>query len=143
MIERDVDEIKECAACGEGAVADAHDVAGVAAGDVPADGGVAEETSNRQVKRTNCHFCGYLCGFLATVENGRIVDLKVDPTRYPYSEKTLAGCRRWRMNLQTLDAPDRVNYPLKRVGDRGSNTWQRVTWDEALDDIATRLQYLA
>ena len=143
MIARDVDEIKECAACGEGAVADAHDVAGAAPSDVPADGGVAEETPNRQVKRTNCHFCGYLCGFLATVENGRIVDLKVDPTRYPYSEKTLAGCRRWRMNLQTLDAPDRVNYPLKRVGDRGSNTWQRVTWDEALDDIATRLQDLA
>ena len=47
------------------------------------------------------------------------------------------------MNLQTLDGPDRVNYPLKRVGERGSNTWQRVSWDEALDDIAQRLQTLA
>ena len=99
--------------------------------------------SEREIKRTNCHFCGYLCGFLATVEDGRIVDLQVDPSRYPYSEKTLAGCRRWRMNLQTLDGPDRVNYPLKRVGDRGSNQWQRVTWDEALDDIAARLSALA
>ena len=144
MIERDVNENMECAAGDEGVGEAAADgAAGVAAGDVPADGSSAEETPNRQVKRTNCHFCGYLCGFLATVENGRIVDLKVDPTRYPYSEKTLAGCRRWRMNLQTLDAPDRVNYPLKRVGDRGSNTWQRVSWDEALDDIAKRLQDLA
>ena len=99
--------------------------------------------SEPEIKRTNCHFCGYLCGFLATVEDGRIVDLQVDPTRYPYSEKTLAGCRRWRMNLQTLDGPDRVNYPLKRVGERGSNQWQRVTWDEALDDIAARLKALA
>ena len=144
MTERDVDEIKECVADDEdsGAVT-VNDAAGVAASDASASGSSAEKAPNQQVKRTNCHFCGYLCGFLATVENGRIVDLKVDPTRYPYSEKTLAGCRRWRMNLQTLDAPDRVNYPLKRVGDRGSNTWQRVSWDEALDDIAARLQDLA
>ena len=99
--------------------------------------------AQQEIKRTNCHFCGYLCGFLATVEDGRIVDIKVDPSRYPYSETTLAGCRRWRMNLQTLDGPDRVNYPLKRVGERGSNQWQRVTWDEALDDIAARLTVLA
>ncbi len=99
--------------------------------------------SAAEIKRTNCHFCGYLCGFLATVEDGRVVDLQVDPTRYPYSEKTLAGCRRWRMNLQTLDAPDRVNYPLKRVGERGGDQWQRVSWDEALDDIVCRLKALA
>lgn len=112
--------------------------------DACAGAGASEKDApKREIKRTNCHFCGYLCGFLATVEDGRIVDLAVDPTRYPYSEKTLAGCRRWRMNLQTLDAPDRVNHPLKRVGDRGSNKWKRVTWDEALDDIAKRLKALA
>jgi anaerobic selenocysteine-containing dehydrogenase len=36
--------------------------------------------------------------------------------------------------------PDRVLYPLKRVGERGSGKWERVTWDEAMDDIAARLQ---
>ena len=99
--------------------------------------------SEQKKVRTNCHFCGYLCGFLASVENGRLVDLEVDPSRYPYSEKTLAGCRRWRMNLETIDSPDRINYPLKRVGERGSNTWERVSWDEAVDEIAQRLQGLA
>ena len=97
----------------------------------------------KEIKRTNCHFCGYLCGFLATVEDGRVTDLQVDPTRYPYNEKTLAGCRRWRMNLDTLDGPDRINYPLRRVGERGSNTWERLSWDEALDDIAQRLRDLS
>ena len=66
-----------------------------------------------------------------------------DPSRYPYDERILAGCRRWRMNLDALDGADRVNHPLRRVGERGGNEWERVGWDEALDDIAARLQALA
>ena len=96
-----------------------------------------------EIKRTNCHYCGYCCAFLATVEDGRVTDLAPDPTRYPYDERILAGCRRWRMNLQALDDPARVNHPLRRVGARGSNEWERVSWDEALDDIAARLRALA
>lgn len=97
----------------------------------------------QEIKPTNCHYCGYCCAFLATVEDDRVIDLKPDPTRYPYDDRILAGCRRWRMNLDALDGADRVNYPLRRVGERGSNRWERVTWDEALDDIAGRLQGLA
>ena len=92
-----------------------------------------------EIKPTNCHFCGYCCAFLATVEDGRVIDLKPDPTRYPYDERILAGCRRWRMNLDVLDSPRRVNYPLRRAGERGSGEWERVSWDEALDDIADLL----
>ena len=96
-----------------------------------------------EVRRTNCHYCGYCCAFLATVEDGRVTDLVPDTTRYPYDERILAGCRRWRMNLQALDDPARVNHPLRRVGERGSNEWEQVSWDEALDDIAARLSALA
>lgn len=97
----------------------------------------------QEIKPTNCHYCGYCCAFLATVEDGRVVDLKPDPSRYPYDERILAGCRRWRMNLPALDGKDRVNHPLRRAGERGSNQWERVSWDEALDDIAARLSDLA
>jgi len=62
-----------------------------------------------EVKPTNCHFCGYCCAFLATVEDGRVTALEPDPTRYPYDERILAGCRRWKMNLDVLDSPRRVN----------------------------------
>ena len=95
-----------------------------------------------EVKPTNCHYCGYCCAFLATVEDGRVTDLVPDPSRYPYDERILAGCRRWRMNLDALDGPDRVNFPLRRAGERGGNEWERVSWDEALDDIAARLRAL-
>ena len=95
-----------------------------------------------ETKPTNCHFCGYCCAFLATVEDGRVIDLKPDPTRYPYDERILAGCRRWKMNLDVLDSPRRVNYPIRRVGERGSGEWEQVSWDEAFDDIAQRLSSL-
>jgi anaerobic selenocysteine-containing dehydrogenase len=98
-----------------------------------------------------------LCGFLATVEGvegvegvagegsvgERLVGLKPDPSRFPYDEKVINGCHRWRMNLDEIDGPARVNYPLKRVGKRGSGKWERVSWGEALDDIAARLSVLA
>ena len=89
-----------------------------------------------EFKKTNCHFCGYLCGFVAEVEEGRVIDLQPDQTRYPYDSRILAGCRRWPMNLEVLDHEDRINYPLRRLGERGSGQWERVSWDEALDDIA-------
>lgn len=99
--------------------------------------------SEKRIVKSNCHFCGYLCGLLATVEDGRVVGLEPDPSRYPYDDQVLKGCRRWKTNLEVLDSPDRVNYPLRRVGGRGSGKWERVSWDEALDDIASRLKALA
>jgi anaerobic selenocysteine-containing dehydrogenase len=100
-----------------------------------------------RVVKSNCHYCGYLCGFLATVKDTpageRLVELVPDPSRYPYNERITNGCHRWRMNLEQIDAPERVNYPLRRVGARGSGQWERVSWDEALDEIAARLKKLA
>ena len=46
------------------------------------------------------------------------------------------------MNLDVLDSDRRVNWPLRRVGERGSGEWERVSWDDALDDIAARLRSL-
>lgn len=101
--------------------------------------------AEQEIRRTNCHFCGYCCALLATVENERVVDLQPDPTRYPYDPQVLAGCRRWCMNLDVLDHPSRVNYPLRRAAgtERGANRWERVSWDEAIADIAARLKALA
>ncbi|MCL1847464.1 MAG: molybdopterin-dependent oxidoreductase [Coriobacteriia bacterium] len=102
---------------------------------------------SKRTVRSNCHYCGYLCGFWATVEEtaegDRLVDLTPDPTRYPYNERITNGCQRWRMNLEQIDAPERVNYPLRRVGERGSGQWERISWEQALDDIASRLGALA
>ena len=96
-----------------------------------------------ETRKTNCHYCGYLCAFDATVEDGRVIDFTPDATRYPYDASVSARCPRWRLNLEKLyDEDTRVNYPLKRIGPRGGGGFIRVSWDEALDDIATRLRLL-
>lgn len=94
------------------------------------------------VMKTNCHFCGYLCAFEATVEEGRVVDLVPDTTRYPYDESIVRRCRRWRMNIDVLEDENRINYPLRRVGKRGQNKWERISWDVALDEISEKLHAL-
>ncbi len=95
-----------------------------------------------QKVRSNCHYCGYLCGFIATVEDGKLIDLEPDPTRYPYESSIIARCRRWRKNLDAIDGPDRINYPLKRAGGRGEGQWERITWNQALDEIGNKLTEL-
>ena len=44
--------------------------------------------------------------------------------------------------LDWLYHPDQLMYPLKRIGERGENRWERVTWDQALDEIADKLKQL-
>ena len=61
---------------------------------------ILSENTGKHIVRSNCHYCGYLCGFLATVEDGRLVAIEPDPTRYPYDPSIVKGCRRWRMNLE-------------------------------------------
>lgn len=96
-----------------------------------------------EIRKTNCHYCGYLCAFDAHVEDGRIVELVPDATRYPYDTSIAARCSRWSLNLEKLyDEETRVNYPLRRVGPRCSGRFERVSWDEALDDIAAKLRGL-
>jgi thiosulfate reductase/polysulfide reductase chain A len=78
---------------------------------------------------TNCRFCGYQCGLTATVQDGRVLKVKPDPSRFP-------------MIPQVLDHPQRINYPLKRAGERGDGQWERISWDQALDEISEKLKAL-
>ena len=44
---------------------------------------------------------------------------------------------------QVLYHPDRIKYPMKRMGERGEGKWQRISWDEALDETASRFKEIA
>lgn len=48
-------------------------------------------------------------------------------------------CVKGKASLDFTNAPDRIIYPQKRVGERGSGKWERVSWNDALDDIAKRM----
>lgn len=98
--------------------------------------------SEKKIVRTNCRFCGYQCGLTATIEDGRVTEVEPDPAQYPGDESIQRGCRRWRLATECLEHPGRINYPLKRLGERGSGEWQRITWNQALDEIAGKLETL-
>lgn len=88
---------------------------------------------NEMIK-TYCRLCEAQCGLIAEVDDQQIV--KIHPDReHPISTGHLC-VKAAGMATITYD-PDRVVYPLKKVG--GSGEFEQVTWDEALDDIAGRL----
>jgi anaerobic selenocysteine-containing dehydrogenase len=77
------------------------------------------------------------CGILAHVENGRIKKIEGDPDS-PLSRGTL--CAKGLAQIERLDHPDRLLYPMKRLGQRGEGKWQRISWNEALETIAHGLK---
>jgi thiosulfate reductase / polysulfide reductase chain A len=84
--------------------------------------------------------CHDYCGLLATVKDGRLVNLKANREYYT---GPVQGCGdRMPHLLKWLYHPDQLMYPLKRIGERGENKWERVTWDQALDEIAGKLKQL-
>jgi thiosulfate reductase / polysulfide reductase chain A len=96
--------------------------------------------TERTSVKTNCRFCGYQCGLIATVEEGRVIKVMPDPSRFPNDKKVMQSCKRWPMAPEIMDHSQRINYPLKRVGERGSGKWERITWEQALDEIAEKLR---
>ncbi|MDX2155886.1 MAG: molybdopterin-dependent oxidoreductase [Hyphomicrobiaceae bacterium] len=86
---------------------------------------------------TTCWECSVNCGALATVRDGKVVEMGPDRNN-PYSKGNfcLKGIRG---APGLMYHPDRVLHPMRRTGPRGSGRWQRITWDEALDEMADRL----
>lgn len=83
---------------------------------------------------TFCRICEAECGLIATVADGRVVDVRADHDN-PHSMGFM--CTKPKAMIQITDDPDRLTQPLRRVG--GPGEFEPVTWDEALTDITARL----
>jgi anaerobic selenocysteine-containing dehydrogenase len=88
---------------------------------------------------TICFNCEAACGLLAYVdkETGRIRKFEGNPA-HPGSRGR--NCAKGPATLNQVNDPERILYPLKRIGKRGESKWQRVTWDEVLDDLAAQIR---
>ncbi len=86
------------------------------------------------------HDCPDTCGMLVTVEDGVAVKIQGDPSM-PFTQGTL--CTKVAHYLERTYAPDRLLHPMRRVGPKGSGRFERISWDQALDEIAARLKALA
>ena len=86
------------------------------------------------------HDCPDTCAMLVTVENGRAVRVAGDPA-HPFTQGFL--CAKVNRYVERTYHPDRLTTPLRRVGPKGSGRFEPISWDAALDEIATRLGAIA
>ncbi|MHB8992166.1 MAG: molybdopterin-containing oxidoreductase family protein, partial [Chloroflexota bacterium] len=91
------------------------------------------------VRKSTCCICNPLtnCGLDVHVQDGRIVGVEGSPET-PGSRGHL--CIKGRATAEFVHSPDRLLYPMKRVGPRGGGRWERISWDQALDTIAAELR---
>src|SRR5689334_18774154 len=106
----------------------------------------------KQVVHAACpHDCPDACGVLITVEDGRATKIQGDPA-HPVTRGFL--CAKVSKYLDRVYSPERVLYPMRRVGPKGrsdknvrptqaSQVFERISWDDALDEITGRLKGIA
>jgi len=88
---------------------------------------------------TICFNCEAACGLLAYVDKDtlKIQKFEGNPV-HPGSRGR--NCAKGPATLNQVQDPERILYPMRRAGPRGGGRWERVTWDDALDDIAGRIR---
>lgn len=97
-------------------------------------------SAEEKVINTVCaHNCGGRSYLACTVRDGKLV--KVAPGDFPDPDYT-GLCVRCLTLPQWVYSPERIESPMRRVGERGEGTFEPITWDEALDEIAGRFQAL-
>ncbi len=89
----------------------------------------------KETRHTFCRICEASCGLVAEVENGKVVELK--PNRDHIGTDGFA-CMKGLNQHRMYDSPDRLQYPLKRVGDR----FERVSWAQAYAEIGAKVKGL-
>jgi len=95
-------------------------------------------TSKDDTKIVNtgcCHDCGGRCVLKAHVKNGKIIRFETDNGEEPQ----IRACMRGRAYRQRVYSKDRLRYPLRRIGKRGEGKFERISWEDALNEVAARL----
>ena len=82
------------------------------------------------------HDCGGKCVLKVHMEDGK--PIKITTVQDP----ELRACIRGLSYLERFNSPDRLKYPLRRVGERGEGKFERISWDEALDTIAGKMNQI-
>jgi len=93
---------------------------------------VVDLDGGSKILKSVCHSCHGGCSVFLHVEDGKLVRVEGDPDG-PLNHG--AVCPMGYAAPDVVNHPDRLKYPMKRIGPRGSGQWERITWDEALDTI--------
>ena len=97
-----------------------------------------DQQSARSTVRAACpHDCPDTCAMLVTVADGRALEVRGDPA-HPFTRGGL--CVKVNNYVDKVYSPDRLLHPMRRSGPKGSGRFERISWDEALDEIAARFR---
>jgi molybdopterin guanine dinucleotide-containing S/N-oxide reductase-like protein len=104
----------------------------------------------KEVVKAACpHDCPDACGVLITVQDGRATKIQGDP-EHPVTRGFL--CAKVAKYLDRVYSPDRVLYPMRRIAPKGpaadksaraTQAWQRISWDEAIEEISARFRAIS
>ncbi|MFQ5740258.1 MAG: molybdopterin-dependent oxidoreductase, partial [Acidobacteriota bacterium] len=88
---------------------------------------------------TTCFNCESGCGLLAYIdkETNRVRKFEGNP-HHPGSRGR--NCAKGPATINQIQDPERILYPLKRAGERGSGKWERISWQQALEEIAVKIR---
>ena len=89
-----------------------------------------------QIKKSVCRSCHGGCSTLMHIRDGKLIKVEGDPEG-PLNHGKL--CPIGAATIELVYHPDRLQYPQRRVGPRGSGQWERISWDEALDEISEKI----
>lgn len=96
---------------------------------------------NEKILWTSCNVnCGGRCLLRAHVQDGVVTRIETDNCEDIYGRHQIRACLRGRSMRRRMYAPERLKYPMKRVGKRGEGNFERVSWDQAFDEISARLK---
>ncbi|MCX2942853.1 dimethyl sulfoxide reductase subunit A [Rahnella perminowiae] len=85
--------------------------------------------------------CGSRCALRLHVRDDEVYQVETDNTGQDiYGDHQVRACLRGRSIRRRINHPERLNYPMKRVGKRGEGKFKRISWEEAFDEIAGNLQ---
>src|SRR5206468_1915074 len=101
---------------------------------------VAAAPGERVVTSTCGHNCGGRCVVNAHVRDERIVKISTDPRKWTPEMPPLHACVRGFGQMERVNHPDRLRHPLRRKGPRGAGEFERIAWDEALDEVARQMR---
>ena len=89
------------------------------------------------VVKSHCRGCHGGCGVYVYVKDGKVAKIQGDPD-CPINHGTL--CSKGLAAAEIAYHPDRLTFPIRRAGAKGSGKWERISWDEALGAIAERIE---
>ncbi|MHC4686898.1 MAG: molybdopterin-dependent oxidoreductase, partial [Planctomycetota bacterium] len=95
--------------------------------------------AERKMIPSACWSCVTRDSMVGFIEDGRLVKLEGHPDSIRGLGKI---CSKGAAGINQLYDPDRILYPMKRAGKRGEGKWKRISWDEALAELTTRLKKL-